>query len=481
MSSDPPQSDRDYDLAVVGGGSAGLTAARFAARLGARVALVEKDRIGGDCTWTGCVPSKTLLKAARVAQEMRTADRYGLRATEPVVDLKRVMDHVRTVIAQVYEAEAPEALQAEGIGVFLGPARFNDPFTLTVADTTLRARRIVLATGARPFVPPVSGLDTTPYLTNESVWDQQALPQRLLVVGAGPVGCELAQAFRRLGTRVTLIDMAEGLLPLEEVDASRVLARRFADESVDLRLSATLQKVWQEGGDVHLLAGGEELVGDALLLALGRRPVVEGLGLEQAGVTFDGKGIQVDGKLRTSQKHIYAAGDCIGGYQFTHYAGWQGFVAARNALLPGVTRGVGSILPWATFTDPEVAHVGLTEAEAREQMGEGVRTAAWPMAQVDRALVESDADGFLKVVYNKNGTLLGVTIVAGRAGEMLHEWILAMDRGLKLGDIAGSLHIYPTYSMGSLQASAEVRMEQLLSGISGRVVRRLVRRKWQKR
>ncbi len=464
-----------YDLLIIGGGSAGLTAAGFAVELGARVALVEKHRIGGDCTWTGCVPSKTLLKAAKVAHQMRTAARYGLTPVEPVVDLKSVMAHVRAVIADVYHEESPEALRADGIDVFLDAARFLDPHTLAVGEATLTARHVLIATGAHPFIPPIAGLDGVDYLTYESVWELQVLPRHLLVVGAGPVGCEMAQAFRRLGSQVTLVASRDRVLPRDDPAAARVLGEVFAAEGIDLRYNARAERGWRDENGIHLIAGGDELVGDVLLITAGRRPNVDGLDLEKAGVAYSAKGIQVDEHLRTSQRHIYAAGDCIGSYQFTHYAGWQAFMAARNALLPGASKGVSDLVPWTTFTDPEVAHVGLTEEQAREKFIDSVMTCQWPMEKVDRARAEGDTAGFLKLIHRKDGTLLGATIVAARAGEMIHEWIVALDRGLKVGDLANAIHVYPTYSTASMQAAAAIRVGQLLSGTSGRVVRGMAR------
>ena len=464
-----------YDLLIIGGGSAGLTAAGFAVQLGARVALVEKHRIGGDCTWTGCVPSKTLLKAAKVAHQMRTAARYGLTPVEPVVDLKSVMAHVRAVIADVYHEESPEALRADGIDVFLDAARFLDPHTLAVGEATLTARHVLIATGAHPFIPPIAGLDGVDYLTYESVWELQVLPRHLLVVGAGPIGCELAQAFRRLGSQVTLVASRDRVLPRDDPAAARVLGEVFAAEGIDLRYNARAERGWRDENGIHLIAGGDELVGDVLLITAGRRPNVDGLDLEKAGVAYSAKGIQVDEHLRTSQRHIYAAGDCIGSYQFTHYAGWQAFMAARNALLPGASKGVSDLVPWTTFTDPEVAHVGLTEEQAREKFIDSVMTCQWPMEKVDRARAEGDTAGFLKLIHRKDGTLLGATIVAARAGEMIHEWIVALDRGLKVGDLANAIHVYPTYSTASMQAAAAIRVGQLLSGTSGRVVRGMAR------
>jgi pyruvate/2-oxoglutarate dehydrogenase complex dihydrolipoamide dehydrogenase (E3) component len=466
-----------YDLVIIGGGSAGLTAAGFAVQLGRKVALVENHRIGGDCTWTGCVPSKALLKVAQVAHQMRNAARYGLGPAEPAVDLKAVMAHVRSAVDEVYRSESPETLRADGIEVFLGQARFRDANTLEAGDGDVRldARRFLIVTGARPFIPPVPGLDEVGYLTYETIWDLEELPEHLIVVGGGPVGCELAQAFCRLGARVTLLEAAPRILLQDDPEAADLVAQRLTEDGVDLRLGSAVQQVWRSSDGIHVGLDEAEVVGDALLLSVGRQPNVSALELEKAGVAYTAKGIQVDRYLHTTQQHIYAAGDCVGGYQFTHYAAWQGFMAVRNAFLPGATRGVLDRVPWATFTDPEVAHVGLTEGQAREKFGEGVMVCRWPMDRVDRAIAEGNTSGFVKLVHRSNGTVLGATIVAARAGEMIHEWSLAIDRGLKLGDLANSIHIYPTYSTSNMQAAAHIRVEQLLAGTYGRVVRGLAR------
>lgn len=464
-----------YDLIVVGGGSAGLTAVGLAVQFGVRVALVEKDRIGGDCTWSGCVPSKTLLKAARVAHEMRSASTYGLPSVEPEVDLKSVMAHVRSVIEDIYEEESPGALRADGIAVYLGNARFLDSHTISVGDATLEGRHFLLCTGALPSLPAIEGLDDVDYLTYETVWDLQTLPERLIVVGGGPVGCELAQALCRLGAKVTLVTDQDRLLPRDEAQASHVLAQVLAAEGISLRFTAPAQRAWQDEGAIHLVAGGEELVGEALLVATGRRPHVEGLDLEHAGVNYSDQGIEVDENLQTSQNHIYAAGDCLGSHQFTHYAAWQAAMAVRNALLPGSSKGVTDLVPWTTFTDPEVAHVGKTEEQGRQRYGDDVATCHWPMGQVDRARAEGDTTGFLKLVHKRDGTLLGATVVARRAGEMIHEWILALHQGVKVGELSQVIHVYPTYSTAFMQAAAHIRVQQLLGGASGKIIRSLAR------
>lgn len=466
-----------YDLVILGAGSAGLMAASFAAQLGARVALVEKHRIGGDCTWTGCVPSKALLKAARVAHDMRTADRYGLTPASPPVDLAAVMAHVRDVVEDIYRDERPAALRDQGIDVVIGQGRFVDPHTVQVdgEGPPLTTRRALIATGAHPVIPPLPGLDGVEVHTYETLWQMTRLPRHLLVVGAGPVGCELGQAFRRLGSQVTLLASRDQVLPRESPDAVQVLGQVFADEGMAVRYGTRPLRAWQDAAGIHLeLEGGDTLVGDALLMATGRRPNVQDLGLEAAGVTSTPEGIAVDDKLRTNRRHIYAAGDCTGGFQYTHYAAWQAVLAVRNALLPLATRAVIETVPRTIFTDPELAHVGLNEAQARACHSDAQVT-YWSMDKVDRARSEGATRGFVKLIHRRNGALLGATIVAQHAGEMIHEWIIARKRGLKVNDIAGVIHVYPTYASASVRAAAVMGIDQLLEGVSGHIVRALVR------
>jgi len=467
--------EKTYDLVVIGGGSAGLTAAGFAAKLGATTALVERHRIGGDCTWTGCVPSKTLIRAASVVHEMRTAHRFGLTATDVEVDLRSVMAHVREVVGEVYSGETPEVLEADGIDVYLEKAGFVGPRTLKVGQDILRAKRFVIATGSRPFIPPIEGLDDVAILTSENLWDLEVLPRHLLVVGAGPIGCEMSQAFRRLGSRVTLLASRERVLPRDDPAASAVIGSVFEREGVDVRYEARAARVRRDSDWILANAGEHSVKGDALLIVTGRRPNVEDMGLENAGVAYGLKGVEIDRQLRTSQRHVYAAGDVTGGPQFTHYAGWQGFLAVRNALLPGSSTGISELVPWTTFTDPEVAQIGLTLEQAQASHSDSVVFSEWPMDKVDRAQTERKADGFIKLTHKHDGTVLGATIVSARAGEMIHEWAAAIQHGLKVGDLASMIHVYPTYSTGSMQLAAHSRVEQMLSGMTGRAIRGLVR------
>jgi pyruvate/2-oxoglutarate dehydrogenase complex dihydrolipoamide dehydrogenase (E3) component len=460
-----------YDLLVVGAGSAGLSAAGFGVEMGARTALVERKRIGGDCTWSGCVPSKTLLKAAKVVHHMRAPGPFGLSPTEPTVDLKPVMDHVHAVIEETYAEESPAVMREKGIDVYLGEARFVDPHTLVVGKERVQARNVVLSTGAHPFHPPIEGLDAVDSLTYETLWDLKTLPEHLLVLGGGPIGSEMSQAFRRLGARVTLIEGQDRILTRDEPEASHAMMRVFEAEGIELCLGDHASRAWQDDAGIHLQVGEDELVGDALLVAVGRRPNVAGLDLERAGVAYSARGIEVDDHLRTSQRHIFAAGDCIGSYQFTHYAGWQATIAARNALLPAASKGVKEWVPWTTFTEPEVAHYGMMEDEARERYGDAMAVTTLPMTQVDRARAEVDREGFVKVVH-KGGKALGVTIVSARAGELLQEWIHVLDGNLRLRDLT-TIHVYPTYSRANVKSAGQVLQKQFLEGPLGGLVRRL--------
>ena len=471
----------EYDLVVIGAGSAGVWAAPFAARLGARVALVEKDRIGGDCTNYACVPSKALLKAASVAWHLRTADRFGFDSAEPGFllkpDLGRVMAGVREAIERVYAFETPEALAQAGVDVVMGVARFEDAHTVRVgADTQLRARHVLICTGARPAVPPIPGLEHAPYWTYQTIWQQNRLPHRLLVIGSGAVGLEMAQAFGRLGSDVTVFETLDSVLPTADLEASAVLKQVLEAEGMRFRLGARIERIEASEGSIRVMDRVEQIEGDALLVAVGRRPAVDGMDLERAGVGYSERGIEVDEHLRTRQKHIYACGDVIGSFQFTHYAAWQASMAVRTMLFPGSSSGVRSHIPWTVFTDPEVAQCGLSEAEARKRVSkpDEVRVARWSLERVDRAVTDQDLSGFIKVVYRSNGKLLGAQIVAARAGEIIHEFALAIDWNIRLGDLASSIHAYPTYATGVQQLAAEVRIQSVMRSRVLKLARGLV-------
>src|SRR2546425_40620 len=460
--------DSNYDLVIIGAGSGGLTAAGFAVQLGARVALVEKSRIGGDCTWTGCVPSKALLKAAKVAHEVRNATRYGITTAPPVVDMIRVRDYVQSAIRDVYQYETPEELQRSGVDVIMGRAQFLDPHTVQAGQRTVRAKAFLITTGGHAFVPPIRGLDQVRFITYEQIFENHHLPRTLTVIGGGPIGMEIAQAYQRFGSAVTIID--ERVLPKDEPEARNVMRRIFEQEGVRF-VSGRADAVRSDAEQIVVSSAEGETRSEMLLVAAGRRPTVLGLDLEKAGVRYSEKGIAVDDQLRTNVKHIYAAGDVTGGYQFTHFAAWQAFQAVRNALLPGHASGSASVMPWVTYTDPEVAHAGLTEDRARKQFGDDVEVHRWPMGKVDRAVCENDVEGFIKMVTKQNGVVVGATVVAGRAGEAISEIVFAIKHGWRLKDIAGAIHAYPTYSTAIQQLAAEATITRLLSGARGRIIR----------
>jgi pyruvate/2-oxoglutarate dehydrogenase complex dihydrolipoamide dehydrogenase (E3) component len=459
-----------YDLVVIGAGSGGLVGARFAAQLGAKVALIEKNRIGGDCTWTGCVPSKALLKAAKIAHHVRTAAAYGVIASPPTVDMARVREYVRGAIDAVYQLETPEELAKQGVEVASGMAHFVNASSIEVNGRRLSAKAFLVTTGATAVMPPIVGLEQVPFMTYESIFENEVCPQTMVIVGGGPIGMEMAQAYQRLGAQVTVV--AGHVLPKEDADVQQLVQTLLEREGVRFLREPAISVSGDSAG-ITLKTAHDEAHGELLLIATGRAPNVKGLKLENAGVQHTPRGIPVDKKLRTNVKHIYAAGDVLGGYQFTHYAGWQAFQAVRNALLPGSSSGTTELVPRVTFTDPEVAHVGMTEQQALSHGGAGIKIYRHPMKHVDRAICENDGSGFIKFIIRNDGTILGATIVAARAGEAIMELVIAMNEGIKLKELAGAIHPYPTYSTGIQQMAADIAVEQLLSGTSGKLVRAL--------
>ena len=443
-----PEPPPRYHLLVVGGGPAGLVAAAGAAGLGARVALVERDLLGGDCLNTGCVPSKALLRAARAAADARTAGRFGVRTTDVAVDFPAVMEHMRRVRAELSGADSAARFRGLGVDVYLGNGRFTGSDTFEIDGRTLRFRRAAITTGARPAPPDVPGLAEVGYRTSENVFNLTELPRRLAVVGAGPVGCELAQAFARLGSEVFLLGKHPAVLPREDAEAAEIAARAMERDGVKLLLGVRVVRAEKVGDDrVSFLEDGREVRADAILAGVGRAPNVEGLGLEAAGVEYDLiKGITVGDRLRTTNPRVYAAGDVCSRFQFTHAADAMARIVVQNALFFGRAKVGRLIIPWCTYTDPEVAHVGLSEHEAREK-GFAVQTFVQPLRDVDRAVLDGETDGFVKVLVRK-GTdrIVGVTIVARHAGEMIAEATLAMVAGGRLGTLGRTIHPYPTQS-----------------------------------
>jgi pyruvate/2-oxoglutarate dehydrogenase complex dihydrolipoamide dehydrogenase (E3) component len=459
----------EYDIAILGAGASGLIAADFAAQFGVRTALLDKGPIGGDCTWTGCVPSKSLIKVATVAHHARVAAKYGVTTGAPVVDMLKVRDYLRGTIQQIYMPTSPESLRKKGMDVFIGPARFLDPHTLEVGGERIRARKILVNTGAGPRIPAIAGLDAGPYFTYLKIFENDRLPEHMVVIGGGPIGCEIAQAYRRLGSRVTI--MAERLLPREEPEVSQLLETVFAEEGIE-RIRARAESVRRQGGAITVHTAVGEATGDLLLVAVGRAPIVDGLGLEAAGVHYSERGITVNEHLQTTARHVYAAGDVIGGPQFSHLAGWQGFQAVRDALLPGNNAGMSHAIPHITFTSPEIAQIGLTEQAARERFSDcDLHIKAFDISKVDRAVNEDDRLGLIKIIARRNGVILGATIVGERAGEAITEIAVAMRNKLKLRDLASTIHAYPTYSTGIQLLAMKMAVDRAFSGISGKIIR----------
>jgi len=429
----PEPQDR-YDLVVLGGGTAGLVCAFGAAGLGARVAIVERDLLGGDCLNTGCVPSKAVIAAAA-----KVKARYG-DERPPQEEFTAALAGMREVRADIAAHDSVRRLQGAGIDVFLGRGIFTDGERLEVAGAMLRFRAAVVATGARAAIPPVPGLADVA-TTNETIFALTERPERLLVLGAGPIGCELSQSFARLGSQVTLVDMADRVLPIEHADASALVLEALREDGVKVVLGTPAEGVATRDGTIVLTAGGEH-AGDALLVATGRSPNVDGLGLEAAGVRVDRTGVVVDDRMRTTNPRIYAAGDVASEKKFTHAADAQARIVIRNALFPGSSSAAGLVIPWATYTDPAVAHVGPLPHELESSPSLTALTV--PFSDVDRARAELDTRGFARAWVDPKGRMVGATVVGRGAGDLIGEATLAITKGLEIGDLSATIHPYPT-------------------------------------
>ena len=454
---------RRYDLVIVGMGSGGIVAAEFAASLGLRVAAVERDRIGGDCLWTGCVPSKALLAAAKVAQHMRTADRFGIAAVEPEIDLSRVWQRIRAVQEEIATTDdSPERFEALGIELVGGDARLAGPNAVAVGDRVLEARFVLLCTGSRPAVPDLPGLRAAGFLTSETIFELEDPPRSVVVVGGGPIAVELAQGLNRLGVRVTLLQRGDRLLPRDEPELTAIVAASLRGEGVDVRFGVDTQRVEAAEGRKAVLgtANGqtERWEAEELLVATGRTPLIEELGLAETGVNVGPRGIVVDKRLRTSVKSVYASGDVAGRWLFTHSAGREAAAALRDMFFPGKAKDIG-LVPWCTFTDPELAHAGPTVAEAIERHGEGkVEVFRADLSHSDRARADGTDEGRI-VLVAAGGKLVGAHILAPAAGELIHELALAIRQGLKVRDLGVMTHVYPTIATSVNAVGAEAAYE----------------------
>jgi pyruvate/2-oxoglutarate dehydrogenase complex dihydrolipoamide dehydrogenase (E3) component len=443
-----PTPDGPYNLLIIGGGTAGLVAASGAAGLGAKVALIERALMGGDCLNTGCVPSKAVIRSARAAHDVRHAEKFGVYAHVDSLNFGEAMERLRKVRAQISQNDSFARFKSLGVDVYLGDARFLNGSQVEVAGQTLDFKKALIATGAKARVPQIPGLAEAGYLTNENVFNLTELPKHLAVIGGGPIGCELAQAFQRLGAQVTLIHNDEHLLNREDAEAAEIIQQAFIDEGVEVLLNAQLKEVTVEGNQkrVHYTHQGQSqsCAVDAILLATGRQPNVHNMGLEAAGVKFSDRGVDVNDQLRTSNPNIFAAGDVCLKWQFTHAADFTARIVLQNALFMGRKKASDLIMPWCTYTDPEIAHVGLYAHEAKAQ-GIDIDEYKKPFYDVDRALVDGEAEGFVKVITAKGkDKILGATLVARHGGEMLGELTLAIQQGIGLGKIASVIHPYPT-------------------------------------
>ena len=461
------------DLCVIGAGSGGLSVAAGASQLGASVVLLEKHKMGGDCLNYGCVPSKALLAAGHAAAAHRHGAAVGVNGAAPAIDGQKVHDHVHGVIAAIAPQDSVERFEGLGVNVIEAAGRFIARDRIRAGDREIQARRFVIATGSRPLVPPIPGLDDGPYATNETIFDNTAVPEHLVIIGGGPIGLEMAQAHRNLGAEVTVLEMFD-ILPNDDPELVAVIRNRLRADGIDIQEQSRVVGVRKTddgiGVDVENGDGGRTVVGTHLLLAAGRKANVEDLGLEAAGVAYSPSGIEVDARLRTTNRKIWAIGDCAGGHQFTHVAGYHAGIAIRNILFRLPAKADHSAVPWVTYTDPELAHVGLSEADAKQRHGD-IRVLRWPYAENDRAQAERLTDGLIKAITAKNGRILGASIVGAHAGELIQPWVLAVSNKMKISKLASMIAPYPTLGEVSKRAAGSFFTPSLFSDRTRKIVR----------
>ncbi|MEO1264740.1 MAG: FAD-dependent oxidoreductase [Pseudomonadota bacterium] len=435
------------DICVIGAGSGGLSVAAAAAAFGVGVVLIEKHKMGGDCLNYGCVPSKALLAAGKRAKLMRSSSAFGITPVEPEIDFAKVNAHVKSVIAAIEPNDSVERFTGLGVHVIQAAAKFVDKYTVQAGEQTIKARRFVIATGSSPMVPPIPGLADTPHFTNETLFDNTQRPEHLIIVGGGPIGMEMAQAHRRLGAQVTVLE-GQKAMGKDDPELARHVLDAMEAEGITIREGAMVQSVAGSAGAIDVTiktdTGEETVHGTHLLVAAGRKPNIDGLGLDVAGIKHDKRGISVNKSLVTSNKKVFAIGDCIGGLQFTHVANYHAGLVIRQALFKLPVKVNDGIIPWVTFTDPELAHVGLTEAEARQQKGGNISVLRWPYHENDRAQAELVTSGFVKAITDKKGRILGATIVGHNAGELIQMWSLAISQKMKIKALTDWISPYPT-------------------------------------
>ena len=466
----------DCDLCVIGAGAAGLTTAATAAQLGARTVLIERAEMGGECLNTGCVPSKALLAAAKAAHAVRTARRFGVGAAAPDIDFAAVRRHLRGVAEAIAPHDSVERFVGLGVDVIRAEARFVGPREIAAGNRAIRARRVVIATGSEPAIPPIAGLGAVPYFTNETIFDSDVLPEHLVIIGAGAVGIELGQAYRRLGAAVTIVEAASAL-PRDDPELAGMLLRLLEGEGIAIHQWTAVRSAapGRTGIALDIETDGRQrrIEGSHLLIAAGRRPRIAGLDLDRAGIRYDNRGIAVDRRLRTTARGVFAIGDAIDAPHLTHVAAYHAGIVIRNALFRLPATVDYSALPWVTYTDPELARIGASEAEARRRHGDGVRVIRLPLAGNDRAQTERQTEGLVKIVARRGGEVLGASILAAHAGELAHLWVLAIERRLSLRHVAAMLAPYPTWGEANKSAAAEFYKPRLFGAWTRRAVRLL--------
>ncbi len=467
--------DLNVDICVIGAGSGGLSVAAGASQMGARVALIEKGKMGGDCLNYGCVPSKAMLAAGHAAEAHRNSAAFGVAADKPAIDDNGVYGHIHGAIAAIAPNDSVERFEGLGVRVIKAAARFTGPTEVTAGDVRIAARRVVVATGSSAVVPPVPGLDGIDYHTNETIFYAEKIPSHLIVVGGGPIGIEMAQAHRHLGAKVTVL-VRSRLMPKDDPELVDVVRRQLHEDGIEVVVGGTLKKFEKTKNGVAVTistaddSGERRIEGSDVLIATGRRANVDGLDLEKAGIAYTPKGIAVDARLRTSNKKVFAVGDVTGGLQFTHVAGYHAGVVIKNALFRLPAKVDIRAVPWVTYTTPELAQVGLTEAAAKEQ-GHAIRVLRWPYHENDRAQAESATEGLVKAVVTPKGQILGCGIVGRHAGELIHTWVLAIGQKVKIGGIAQMIAPYPTLGEVSKRAAGSFYTPQLFSDRTRKIVR----------
>ncbi len=467
----------DVDMCVIGAGSGGLSVAAGASQMGASTVLIEKAKMGGDCLNYGCVPSKALLAAAHTAESIRRAGRFGIDSKINAVNGKGVHDHVHGVIDAIAPNDSVERFEDLGVTVIQAAARFTGPTQVEAGDTRINARRLVIATGSSAMVPPIAGLSEVSFLTNETIFDLEQIPEHLIVIGGGPIGIEMAQAHRGLGARVTVLEKFSAL-PKDDPELAEVVLNRLRENGVDIRENVDVAAVTRtpSGVSVTTARNGEETLidGSHILVAAGRRPNLQDLDLEQAGIAYSPRGIEVDARLRTTNRKVFAIGDVAGGYQFTHVASYHAGIVIKNALFRIPAKQDTRSIPWVTYTEPELAQVGLTADQAKDKHNH-IRVLKWPYHDNDRARAEGLTDGLAKIVTTPRGHILGAGIVGARAGELIQTWVLAMSQRIKIGAVASMVAPYPTLGEINKRAAGSFYTPKLFSDRTRRIVRLLAR------